>query len=221
MTTPMKLIIAILAMLLIGAGFYMFDWSEKWERRKTAEGQLQQKRDELTALEEAIKELPKLQQQVAERQRQMQELVGNVGSGGGETPDQFVGNYLEEVERLVADQQKSTGDYGFIIKSVSPGQVGTAAPQAGAGGQAGGAAPPAAAETPEALSAFQTRVFSMSMEGRYATIVDFLYQLGAMKMNRLVTINSVRLSRSGEAGQASPVLTIEMPITAYLKAGTN
>jgi Tfp pilus assembly protein PilO len=220
MTTPMKLIIAILAMLLIGAGFYMFDWSEKWERRKTAEGQLQQKRDELAALEEAIKELPKLQQQVAERQRQMQELVGGMNEGTGETPDQFVGNYLEEVERLVADQQKNTGDYGFIIKSVSPGQVGTAAPQTGAA--SGGSAPPAPAqETPEALSAFQTRVFSMSMEGRYATIVDFLYQLGSMKMNRLVTINSVRLARSGEAGGASPTLTIEMPITAYLKAGTN
>lgn len=215
MTTPMKLILAILAMLLIGAGFYMFDWSEKWERRKGAEQALEAKRQELSQLEEAIKELPKLQQQVIEKQQELKKVV-DIGPGS-ESPDEFVGNYLQEIERLVADRQKETSDYTFSIKSVNPGNVGTAsAPQSG--GQANAPAP---TETPEALAAFQTRVFSMSMEGKYATLVDFLYQLGAMKMKRLVTIGSVRLSRAGEAGGSSPTLTIEMPITAYLKQGTN
>lgn len=212
MTTPMKLIIAILAILLVGAGFYMFDWSEKWERKKRAETELDAKRQELAQLEEAIKELPKLQAQVREKQAELDKVIRSKVSN--ETPDQFVANYLQEVERLVDDQQKATGDYSFIIKSISPGAASTST-----GGAAPAEGPGAAA--PEALSAFQTRVFSMSMTGRYSTLVDFLYQLGAMKLDRLVTINSIRLSRGGESQGGGPTLGIDMPITAYLKTGTD
>jgi len=209
MTTPMKLIVAILAILLIGAGFYMFDWSDKWARKKAAQDQLDQKQSELAALQEAIKELPKLQQQVLEKEAELNRVINQrVSSESAET---LVGNYLQEVERLVVEQQRVTGDYSFHIKSISPGtQQATGAPGAQATGP----------DTPEALSAFQTRVFTMSMEGKYSTIVDFLYQLGAMKLDRLVTINSIRLGKAG--GQdGSPTLSIDMPITAYLKQGSN
>lgn len=212
MTTPMKLIIAILAILLIGAGFYMFDWSEKWTRKKAAEDQLAAKQQELAALQEAIKELPKLQQQVLEKQAELNKVISSRVSS--ETAEQFVGNYLQEVERLVADQQKANGDYTFNIKSISPGN---AQATAGPGGNNAAAQGP---EQPEALAAFQTRVFAMTMEGKYSTIVDFLYQLGAMKLDRLVTINSVRLSKAGTS-DGSPTLNIDLPITAYLKTGTN
>jgi len=217
MTTPMKLIIAIIAILLIGAGFYMFDWSEKWERKKAAEANLQAKQQELDTLKEAIKELPLLQQQVREKQEELQKVISTKVSN--ETPDEFVGNYLREIERLVLDEQKATGDYTFIIKSISPG----AAASASAPGGANGGAPSTAQETPEALAAFQTRIFTMSLTGKYSTIVEFLYQLGAMKLDRLVTINSLHLGKSGggEVTTASPVLTVDLPITAYLKTGTN
>lgn len=215
MTTPMKLIIAIIAILLIGAGFYMFDWSEKWERKKAAESALAQKQEELKALQEAIKELPVLQQQVRDKQAELNKVLQSKISN--ESADEFVGNYLREVERLVVDQQKATNDYSFIIKSISPG---TAQATQGPGGANQPASP--GPEQPEALASFQTRVFSMSMSGKYSTIVDFLYQLGAMKLDRLVTINSLRLSKSGETkGGVSPSLTVDLPITAYLKTGTN
>ncbi len=214
MTTPMKLIIAIIAILLIGAGFYMFDWSEKWERKKAAEANLAAKTEELNTLKEAIKELPLLQQQVREKQEELQKVISTKVSN--ETPDEFVGNYLREIERLVLDQQKATGDYTFIIKTISPGN----AQQASA--PAAGGAPAPAQETPEALAAFQTRVFTMSLSGKYSTIVDFLYQLGAMKLDRLVTINYLHLSKGGGAAvESSPTLTVDLPITAYLKTGTN
>lgn len=214
MTTPMKLIIAIIAILLIGAGFYMFDWSEKWERKKAAEANLQAKQQELDTLKEAIKELPLLQQQVREKQEELQKVISTKVSN--ETPDEFVGNYLREIERLVLDEQKSTGDYTFIIKSISPGNPQQAAAP-------GGASPsPSAQETPEALAAFQTRVFTMSLTGKYSTIVEFLYQLGAMKLDRLVTINSLHLGKGAPGeGSGSPTLTVDLPITAYLKTGTN
>jgi len=215
MTTPMKLIIAIIAILLIGAGFYMFDWSEKWERKKAAEANLTAKQQELDQLKEAIKELPLLQQQVREKQEELQKVISTKVSN--ETPDEFVGNYLREIERLVLDEQKATGDYTFIIKSISPGAAASASAPGG-----GNNAPTATQETPEALAAFQTRVFTMSLTGKYSTIVEFLYQLGAMKLDRLVTINSLHLGKgAGGEGGSSPVLTVDLPITAYLKTGTN
>lgn len=216
MTTPMKLIIAIIAILLIGAGFYMFDWSEKWERKKAAEANLAAKTEELNTLKEAIKELPLLQAQVREKQEELQKVISTKVSN--ETPDEFVGNYLREIERLVLDQQKATGDYTFIIKSISPGL-----PQQASAPGGGNGAPAPAQETPEALAAFQTRVFTMSLNGKYSTIVEFLYQLGAMKLDRLVTINSLHMTKggSGEGASSSPVLNVDLPITAYLKTGTN
>jgi Tfp pilus assembly protein PilO len=57
------------------------------------------------------------------------------------------------------------------------------------------------------------------MTGKYSTVIDFLYQLGAMKLDRLVTINRLSLSPSKSEGNASPVLTVSMPITAYMKTG--
>jgi Tfp pilus assembly protein PilO len=60
----------------------------------------------------------------------------------------------------------------------------------------------------------------MQMTARYSTLVDFLYQLGALKLDRLVTINKISLSPNtkGEGGE-SPVLSVQIPITAYMKTG--
>lgn len=215
MTTPMKLVIALIAIFLILAGFYMFDWSEKWERRETAQKNLTAKEAEESALKKDIEELPRLQQQVAEKQAELQKVVSSRVSN--ENPDEFVGNYLREIERLVLDEQKNTGDYTFAIKSITPGNAQAAnAASSGSGGQA-----PPPQETPEALAAFQTRVFTMNVTGKYSTFVSFLYQLGAMKLDRLVTINSLHMSRSSDKGGGSPTLTLDLPITAYLKTGSN
>jgi len=214
----MKLIVAILAMLLVGAGFYMFDWSDKWERKKTAQGLLDAKKTELTQLQDAIKELPILEEKIRQKEADLHAVVQ--GSVTDENPDLFVANYIREVEELVNKQQAATGDDSFIIRTITPG----GAEKTGAPAAAGAPAPEAA-PTPEALQAFQTRVFQMNLDGRYGTIVDFLYQLGAMKLDRLVTINRISLSRGGsgdsKSPSTSPVLTVDIPITAYLRTGTN
>jgi len=59
----------------------------------------------------------------------------------------------------------------------------------------------------------------MNMTGKYSTLIDFLYQLGAMKLDRLVTINRISLAPTKSEGNASPVLTVTLPITAYMKTG--
>ena len=60
------------------------------------------------------------------------------------------------------------------------------------------------------------------MTGKYSTLVEFLYQLGALELDRLVTINEISLRPKGEnEGGGSPTLSITIPITAYLRQGSN
>ena len=75
---------------------------------------------------------------------------------------------------------------------------------------------------PAVLKKFPTRTFQMTMRGRYATLIEFLYQLGDLRLERLVTINKIALTPDGsdkKSGGKSPVLTIQIPITAYMREG--
>jgi len=217
----MKIIIAILFIGLIGAGFYVLDYKAKWDELAAKQKEYTESEAALAKIKEEIKALPELTKQVEEKEAEMKALVNSTGhTGGEEKPDMFVANYISEIERMVISQQESTGDYDFDIVSLQPGQAGTAAPQT-APPPGDGKNPPADAggATPEALQGFPTRVFNMQMTGKYSTLIDFLYQLGAMKLDRLVTINKITLSPSKTEGNASPVLTIAMPVTAYMKTG--
>jgi len=223
LTTPMKIIIAILLIGLIGAGFYVLDYKAKWDDLAAKQKELTECSGQLAKIQDEIKALPELTRQVEQKEAEMKSLVSSTQHSGEEKPEMFVANYIQEIERMVISQQESTGDYDFDIVSITPGTAGQAAPQpSGDKGGAPGAPPPEAGAgggTPEALAAFPTRVFNMSMTGKYSTLIDFLYQLGAMKLDRLVTINKISLSPNRAEGNASPVLTVTLPITAYMKTG--
>jgi hypothetical protein len=131
----------------------------------------------------------------------------------------------------VADQQEVTGDDSFRIKSITPrGEQVTETPVGGdegeestsssdKGGKKGGGGSASESQT---LQGFPTRVFAMDMTGRYSTLVEFLYQLGNLELDRLVTINEISLKpETSKDEPGSPVLSITIPITAYLRQGSN
>jgi Tfp pilus assembly protein PilO len=209
----MKIVIAIFIIILMGAGFYLLDYQGKFEKLRQAQSDLAKSQQDLAEIKEQIKSLGDLNKKLDEKQKELREVV--VSKMSAEDPQLFVPNYIAEIERMVVGQQEATGDYDFDIQSITPGQAQqTSAP--GGGGES--KAPDAsAAQTPDALSGFPTRVFSMQMTSKYSTLVDFLYQLGALKLDRLVTINKISLSPSKSDGVASPVLSVTMPITAYMR----
>jgi Tfp pilus assembly protein PilO len=217
LTTPMKIIIAFILIGLIGAGFYLLDWQAKFNERDNQKKQLEEANQKLAKIKEDIKALPELTKQMEDKERELNALVSSKMSQ--EDPQLFVANYIAEIERMVVAQQEATQDYDFDIQSITPGAQANAAPAAGEKAPAAGA-PGGEAATPEALQGFPTRVFQMQMTARYSTLVDFLYQLGALKLDRLVTINKISLSPNtkGEGGE-SPVLSVQIPITAYMKTG--
>jgi Tfp pilus assembly protein PilO len=220
LTTPMKIVIAVLLILGIGFGFYIGDYKDKFDQIDQKQKELAAANQELERIKIEIQELPKVNALVEEKERELNLLVQNRTHGGqAEKPEMFVANYIAEIERMVVAHQQATNDDGFDIVSITPGAAGAQAPAA----PANGAAPPpggdGGAATPEALQGFPTRVFSMQMTGRYQSLVEFLYLLGAMKLDRLVTINKISLSPTKVEGNASPILTVQIPITAYLKTG--
>jgi Tfp pilus assembly protein PilO len=171
MTPSIKLIGAISTILLLGGGFYLFDWSERYQRRSSAAAVLREREEHWKQLQTAIAEFPRLQQETRHKRGELQQAMASTGPA--EPNDDFVANYLVEIER------RATG--GLSIRSITP-----------------------------AAGSERTRVFTLSMQGSYINLVNFLYELSARRLDRVVTINSLHLGK-GQGGD----LTIDLPITAY------
>jgi len=218
MNTPMKIAVAVVIIALMGLGFYVVDWSEKKKKIEELQGQYQEKEEQKKRLEEDVAKLDEYEKEAEQLEKELLSLVQSKFTQ--EEPELFVANYIAEIERMVVGQQEATGDYDFKITQISPKgekrtQVNTE------GGEEGAATEEtSAAEESETLQGFPTRVFDMQMTGRYATLVDFLYELGALELDRLVTINKITLAPEKNDGGGSPILTVTIPITAYLRTGS-
>lgn len=213
LTTPLKIILALVIIVLIGLGFWLLDWQAKHEELASLQAQKVERQKKLDDSKELVKELPVL----AKEKRQLEDKLKQVVQTNlvPEKPELFVANYIKEIEALMVDERNRMRDETFDIQQISPGDL--SSPQAGGGAPAEGEG-----ETPDALKSFPTRVFSMQMKGKYSTLIDFLYQLGALKLERLVTIDKINLSAEGGKGAAaglSPTLNIAIPITAYMRQG--
>lgn len=229
MNTPMKIAVAGLIIVLMGVGFYVVSWSEKYKEIESLKAQKEERIAQKERLEADVAQLPKYREEAAALEKELLSLVQSKFTK--EEPELFVANYIAEIERLVADQQEVTGDDSFRIKSITPrGEQVTETPVGGdegeestsssdKGGKKGGGGSASESQT---LQGFPTRVFAMDMTGRYSTLVEFLYQLGNLELDRLVTINEISLKpETSKDEPGSPVLSITIPITAYLRQGSN
>jgi Tfp pilus assembly protein PilO len=226
----MKIAVAGLIIVLMAVGFYVVSWSDKYKEIESLKAQKDERIAQKERLEADVAQLPKFREEAAGLEKELLSLVQSKFTK--EEPELFVANYIAEIERLVADQQEVTGDESFIIKSITPRgeqMAENVAPdeEETADAKPGDKKPapkkeaaPAASES-ETLQGFPTRVFAMDMTGRYSTLVEFLYQLGALELDRLVTINEISLKPQSKEDGGSPVLSITIPITAYLRQGSN
>lgn len=209
--TPMKVVLAVFIIILIGLGFWLVDWQKKMAMISSLENTLNIKKDDLAKNEALVKELPEQTKRKEDLQKQLRSIITE--QMAPEEAIDFVPSYISEVERLVETERERCKDPDFIILTITPGVL------------TGGAAPRAVEKKEEgpaevALAGYPTRMFQMTMTGRYVTLIDFLKQLGALKLKRLVTINRITLSPGGTAKRGeSPVLNITIPITAYLRQG--
>ena len=205
---PIKLVVASVLIICIVVLFWMFDWQKKQKEIEEKTGEIPQLQVKLDEQKKLVEDLPALTKEKNDLEKKLQEVMQT--NLVPEKPEMFVANYLKEIEKMISEENYRLGDESFEILSIAPGALtGQAAPGGGEGGEEGS----------EILKQFPTRVFQMSMRGRYSTIIEFLYQLGDLRLERLVTINSISLTPGNSDGTRSPVLSIQMPITAYMKQG--
>ncbi len=151
-------------------------------------------------------------EEIANLEKQLNDLVSSKDFSA-EAPELFVANYIAEIERMVINQQEATGDYDFTITAITPGAMTSTQVETGGDNK------DELDEEGGGLQGFPTRDFQMQMTGRYATLVDFLYQLADLKLDRLVTIKRLSLAPKSKGLAGSPVLSVQIPITAYLRQG--
>jgi len=206
--SPMKAVLALCIVLIIAAGFWLTDWQGKCATVKQLKVTCEGRKAESGNCRAMVRALP----QENDRKLRLQRELGTVIQSEliSENEIDFVPSAIADIESLVERQRARLGDEGFTISSLAPGSL-----------QAGGGHPDgSAAEGARVLKEYATRTFEMSLTARYGTVIDFLRELGALRLKRLVTVNRLSLSPGGDAkpGQ-SPSLCIQMPITAYLRQG--
>jgi len=167
------------------------------EQIKTIDGQIQQ----------AIKdkeEIKGLEDKLAKKKLELDANIQQKLTPESETD--FVPSYMADVEKLVEQQRIRMNDPDFIITAMTPDTKSDSS-----------------SSVNNVLASYPARSFQMSLTGRYTTVIDFLKQLGALKLKRLVTVSKLTLSGSPDKDNysKSPMLTITMPISVYLRKEGN
>jgi Tfp pilus assembly protein PilO len=201
----MKIFITLIIILFMGGIFYALQWRGPIDEKKQAEQQIETLNQELQTVLSQKEEIPKLQAQIREKEAELQATIQQELTPESETD--FVPSYMADVEKLVEAQRIRMNDPDFIITAMTPESNSDNS------------------SSVKVLSSYPARSFQMSLTGRYTTIIDFLRQLGALKLKRLVTVSKLNLSRTAGIDKKdyakSPILTITMPISVYLRKEGN
>jgi Tfp pilus assembly protein PilO len=212
LNTPMKIVLTVVVIFLVGIGFYLLDYQGKLTEIKNLESSLIQKQEQMKTNELRVKALP---DQLNKREKLTKELNGLIQQKlPKENAAVFVPKFIQSMEELIASERIATGDKTLEVVSITPGRL----EQTG-GSNPDGGKPPSGGEI-KALVNFPKQPFQVSIRAKYSTCIHFLYQLSALKLERLVTIQRISLSpaESTQYGR-SPTLAINIPMIAYLNEG--
>jgi len=206
LNTPMKIVLTLVIIFLIGIGFYLLDYQKKFTEITFNERQLAEKKDQLETNKKRVQDLPLLLEKRDKLQNQLDTLIQN------QLPKEeaaiFVPKFIQSMEELVASEKIVTGDTTVQLMSITPGRL-----------EMPGAKDEKTNE-PSALLIFPKQPFQVNMRARYSTVIHLLHQLAALKLQRLITIQRIALSPAeAPTYGVSPALSVNMPMIAYLNEG--
>ncbi len=220
MSQAVKFGIFVIFSILLVAGFYLIDFNEKQNQLSAKNAELESVKEEIKQLKEDLAQLDSLLKEEKEWEEKIKNEINNT-TIVEEDPELFVANYIKDFERAVVQQSEEMNDPYFRINSITPGEMSASGGKKKKKKKGDGedeedsGDDESLGEAPEALSSIPTRVFQMQLTGRYSTFIDFLYKLGELELERLVTINEISISPGDEDG--TPIVKISIPVKAYLK----
>lgn len=211
LNAPVKCVVALLIIAICVGVFYFANWQGKIEEIDRIVNETANLETELADKRKQVEELPRLTKEKQELEEELARVVQT--NLVPEKAEMFVANYLKEIEKLITEESYRTGDRSLEILSITPGAL----TQKNSEGSEGESSEESEGGS-DILKQFPTRTFQMTMKGKYNTLIEFLYQLGDLRLERLVTIDKIGLSPAGtDKPGESPVLSIQIPITAYLR----
>jgi Tfp pilus assembly protein PilO len=196
----MKIFIGIIIIVFMVAIFWLTSWQKIDKDIDAQVSQLNKINDDIKQAEKDKEEIKALEVKLANKKLELDANIQQKLTPESETD--FVPSYMADVEKLVEQQRMRMNDPDFIITAMTPETKSDSN-----------------SSVNNVLASYPARSFQMSLTGRYTTVIDFLKQLGALKLKRLVTVSKLTLSGSPDKDNysKSPMLTITMPISVYLR----
>jgi Tfp pilus assembly protein PilO len=206
LNTPMKIVLTVVVIILIGIGFYLLDYSSKFNEIKNLQEELVKKDEMLKVNQERVKRLP---EQLAKKEAleiQLDRLIQE------RLPQEdamiFVPRFIQSMEQLVAMEKAVIGDATMEVVSITPGKLEPPSTEAKISGDS------------QVLELFPKQPFQVNLKAKYPSVIHLLHQLAALKLKRLVTITNITLSPASTTGVGiSPSLNVTIPVVAYLNEG--
>ncbi|MFP4498026.1 MAG: hypothetical protein ACLFQV_07425 [Vulcanimicrobiota bacterium] len=201
LNTPMKIVLTVVLIALIGVGFFLLDYQKKLNEIESLEDTYKAKVAQLETNEQRVKALP---EQIKRKERLEAELNALIQQKlPKEDAAIFVPKFIQEMEDLIAYEKKVTGDPFLQVNKITPGEL--IMPTEGGGD-----------DEVKALMIFPKQSFQVEYEAKFSTVIHFLHQLAALRLERLITIDKISLSGKGGSVGESPRLKVSMPMIAYL-----
>ena len=187
------LILGILVLLLLAVGYYLLLFSPLRQQYLAAYDQRTQKEQQRAQLEQSVAELENVRRNAPQIERNILEYSKRL-------PEQ------DEIPTLLVQIEQIAEGAGATQLVITPGD-----PGASAGGAT--AAAPAAAD-----GDFLRIPLTMSFEGTYLEMQDFLFRL--KNLSRLVTVNETTWEELEEEGGDTTVAGTEELLTVEIQAET-
>lgn len=215
MNTLMKFILFFVVAALMGVAFYVGQYQAKYEQIKAYQKQEAEQQNEIVRLKGMVEKLTEWEQ----AKKGFGELLASFQKGM--SLKDFIPSFLIDIERLTAEQRVRMSDPSFKILTLNPGPSTAAVqPKKEEKKEEGGTAPVTSSTPPPVESASvvgaQKVAIQMTMEGRFETLIDFFQQLTDFKLNKLVTLQRLSLAPKDKLSGRAPVLTITLPMEAYM-----
>jgi type IV pilus assembly protein PilO len=188
------LILGILLLMLLAVGYYFLLFSPLRQQYLAAYDERTQKEQQRAQLEQSVAELENVRRNAPEIERNILEYSKRL-------PEQ------DEIPTLLVQIEQIAEGAGATQLLITPGDAGAA------GGGTAGAAAAAPAD-----GDFSRIPITMSFEGTYLEMQDFLFRL--KNLSRLVTVNGVTFEELEEEGGSTTVSGTEEILTVEILAET-
>lgn len=188
-----KFILGLLAAAIVAFFSYQINYSPVVERKVKWQEQLKKAEEIYNSSMQIKKDYERYQKMAEEYEKLRNEVFPK-----GNTNELFMSMILKNLEGIVTDVRKTTNDKEFKLSNINFGAISNRSI--------------GASEESEGIAVRSTEI-TMSLNGKYSTIINFLKELSdSQKIGALIRIKTISFSPSSREVGKSPVNSISITL---------